>query len=389
MPEGRGGTRDGGRARAATLVHALLIVVILVALGWVVNRPALQGPAQDQVAPVIVQASAAQTDMTVPATVEVSLTEPRSLTAPVWEGLVTAVGVGAGDAVVEGQVLFTVDGIDRVGAATPTPLYRVLEAGDSGDDVTALAGFLNRQGLLAADDADTDTVTAEFATALTEFRDSIGLSSAHEGPLFDPAWVVWMPDERPGQAAVVMVQPGASAPGLGTELVQFSPAVVEARLAADVTGVLTPGQDGDAVVLVPGVSAELRVQDGLLVVDDGQAAALGRRAAAVPGSGGDQQLDPEAAEEVDGGSRTVRLEATVRFTSPGSDVRGVPVPALVSTLAGQPCVVVEDGDSWQPRRVTVLLSSTATSTAMVRGLGGGDVRLVANPATAGLTGICE
>ena len=143
-------------------------------------------------------------------------------------GTVTAVGVAPGDPLVDGAILFQVDGVDRIGFASSIPFYRPISPGTRGPDVTELHRLLVLKGLV--EDPPDDPGTATFATgqAIAGFSESLG---AGRTTTFDPSWVVFLP--APDLvAASVSLKVGQPAPSQGAVIITTPGTVTSARLAS-------------------------------------------------------------------------------------------------------------------------------------------------------------
>jgi hypothetical protein len=143
-------------------------------------------------------------------------------------GTITAVGVAPGDTLVDGAVLFQVDGIDRFGFASSIPFYRPISAGTEGPDVVELHRLLALEDII--DDLPADPAIATFATgqAISRFAGSLG---AARTTTFDPGWVVFLPSPDL-IAASVSLKIGRPAPSQGAVIITTPGTVTSARLAS-------------------------------------------------------------------------------------------------------------------------------------------------------------
>ena len=143
-------------------------------------------------------------------------------------GTITAVGVAPDDTLVDGAVLFQVDGIDRIGFASSLPFYRPLASGAVGADVAQLHRMLLVFGFLDVEPANPSQANFTTGQAIAAFAESIG---AERTTTFDPSWVVFLP-EAGLIAESVNLKVGLQAPPQGTVLVTTPGRVTSARLVS-------------------------------------------------------------------------------------------------------------------------------------------------------------
>lgn len=143
-------------------------------------------------------------------------------------GTITTVGVAPDDTLIDGAVLFQVDGIDRIGFASSIPFYRPISPGTQGPDVVEVHRLLLLKGII--DEQPDDPGTATFATgqAIADFAESLG---AGRTTTFDPGWVVFLPTPDL-VAATVSLKIGQSAPAQGAVIITSPGTVTAARLAS-------------------------------------------------------------------------------------------------------------------------------------------------------------
>ncbi len=150
------------------------------------------------------------------------------VTAGPARGTITTVGVAPDDTLIDGAVLFQVDGIDRIGFASSIPFYRPISPGTQGPDVVEVHRLLLLKGII--DEQPDDPGTATFATgqAIADFAESLG---AGRTTTFDPGWVVFLPTPDL-VAAMVSLKIGQSAPAQGAVIITSPGTVTAARLAS-------------------------------------------------------------------------------------------------------------------------------------------------------------
>ncbi len=149
--------------------------------------------------------------------------EGEELKAPTWTGEITRVLMAHGTRVVEGDVLLSIDGVDRVAAAVDQPFWRSLMPSDQGSDVAQLQTFLTRLGHYS-DEVD-GIYGRSTAEAVRLFAVELGVEKP--GDVFDQGWVVWLPNKE-FNIDLVQVEPATTPPGLGEPIALSSPLLVAA-----------------------------------------------------------------------------------------------------------------------------------------------------------------
>lgn len=152
--------------------------------------------------------------------------QPSSIPAPGWSGIVEEILISPGDAIVAGQAVAVIGGLTRT-AATGRPLGRALSVGMFGPDVSQLNGFLEHQGL---PHGSGDRFDSQTARGTSRFAVSIGA-----GPLevFQPDWIVYLATEG-ATVETVPLTLGAPAPAPGATVASFAPTLVSAEIIAPV-----------------------------------------------------------------------------------------------------------------------------------------------------------
>jgi hypothetical protein len=239
MAVGRGNpeVRNGGRQLWGWVAATTFLLVVPLAFfaGLFVAEERLEG-VRIEPSPVVIPVAEAAFRDERGVQVVLSWKEGASIHAPPWSGIVTRVDVLAGEVVATGAVVMAVDGIDRLAAATPSPFYRPLRLDDRGADVEALNRFLLRLGHLeelADNGLIFSSATADAVEALSE---QIGAPSPTD--VFDPGWVVWIPDEA-FLVDQVLADVGSPAPVPGTPIAAGPPTLVRARVKSLAGGPLS------------------------------------------------------------------------------------------------------------------------------------------------------
>lgn len=170
------------------------------------------------------------------------------VTAGPARGTITAVRVAPGSTLVDGAVLFQVDGVDRIGFASSLPFYRPISPGTEGPDVAELHRLLLLKGII--DDMPDNPATATFATgqAIADFAESLG---AGRTTTFDPGWLVFLP--APDLvAASVGLKVGQQAPAQGAVIITTPGRVTAARLVSGNQEPLNFAPGAEYVAIVDG-----------------------------------------------------------------------------------------------------------------------------------------
>ncbi len=174
------------------LIVILLVAVPLAGLFWL--RYAVDDELRE-IAPVpvavLVEPRPVALDGRFETVAELTWSDPVVVNSPFLQGVVTAVYATPGSRLVTGSRVVAVDGVDRLAAATVLPFWRSLETGHSGADVAALQFILESLGLL--EDHLGGVMDSPTVSAVNRFAARLG-APPPKG-VFDPSWVVWLPQE--------------------------------------------------------------------------------------------------------------------------------------------------------------------------------------------------
>lgn len=240
--------------------------------------------------------------------------------APAWSGVVQAVPVEPRQILRSGDVVATIDGVDRIAFHSPTPFFRSLSRGDTGEDVRALNALL-ADGQF--DHGDSDIYSWSTARGVREFAKTIGAPS---GP-FSPEWVVFLPSSEVS-IETVSLRTGAPAPLAGETVMESKRQLIAARLVDAASAPSPSGEDNQAEnPPLPGIKAE---PDETLIVGTVELGLTDAR----------DTITPESGEEL-----VNIVENLAPFTSGvlsrpvPADQLTIPVGAIITEFDGRQCVL--------------------------------------------------
>lgn len=302
--------------------------------------------------PVVVAATEERADGATPAQATLVWVDGPALVAPQWSGLVTAVVVQPGDRLDTGSVVASIDGVRRLAVASPSPFYRSLQTGDSGDDVAMLRQVLADLGLAPAGTGRNDWFDWTMRVAVQRLEARLtGRPPASSPGVFQPGWFAWLP-QRGLVVSEVALEVGSPAPGPGSPAARGAPVLRRATVEPQQSS--GGAADGPRELVVAGQAFPLG--DGLVLRDPTVLAAL---AAGVP----------PRAQTVQG---QYRLQQAVRVTV-------VPATAVTADRAGRLCVWLPAASGYQARSVQVAGGAPSGVTYLSSGVSAGE-EVLANPA---------
>ena len=249
--------------------------------------------------------------------------------APTWSGVVQRVSIEAGDRLENGSEICLIDNVVRIAWSTEVPLFRPIALGDSGADVMALNRFLEAQGL---PHGGGETAGWSTVQGIKQYSKLIGAGNTSS---FDPAWLVYFPEEIVIEGITGLVA-GAAAPTPGSAIVLGKSRLLEANLIQLSQGQLS--EDGQSAATPLYVSAGQRVMIGalqLLVEQDGSVS------------------DPATLEAISGlaSAEDSRLRVTVATDVP-ENLIAIPYAALETSGMGvQVCLQQGQGAELTPVEV--------------------------------------
>lgn len=314
-----------------------------------------------------VRASTATTQT--PAELAVGWSQGPIIRAPAWHGLVTATPAAGKSSVSAGDVIVSIDGIDRIAAVTPGPFWRTLEAGTPpGRDIGWLNTVLGDLGLRHCAGRSFCADTAAGVSALAK-----RLGAGSDVIIFDPTWLVRIPEPTLG-VGDAKFSSGQPAPELGAEL--FSP-----RFQANAALVTGAGQAphpaevrGDPNAAPPPPTAldaravpRLSVDPDARVLVGGTELALGDDRSSLS-AGGLTTLN----DLVDPGEAVVRVTIEHPAQAEGWTV---PAAAVYTTGVDQHCVLTPTGPV-----VVSVVTSEGSSVTVTGNLSADERVLLAVPA---------
>lgn len=256
------------------------------------------------------------------------LSQTTSLTLQV-DGIITESTCIDHGVVKSGQALFYVNGLPVIALSTPVPLWRDLDLGSTGTDVTSLQSELVRLGYTVGQDGVFDALTAEAAAAVLKQYDS-----AHSGTLLSLSSVLWLPDPE--------VEVDQCSKSVGMNVSSGEPALETSRSLVGIT-VEAPSDvvAGPRVIAFENVTIDVPQPspDGTLITSDEE---LLRAVASSPEFAA-QSLSPDV---------EVGLTASYTLTD-AIEVWALPPAAIGAVRGSGGCVMSPDG---QLVPVTVIAS---------------------------------
>lgn len=342
-----------------TLILLLLVAALAASLA-LLRVVALSGaPSHSPV--VVVQPAPLESEFTFAGEASIVVAGRTDVKAPNWTGIVTT--APQQDKVLEnGDVLLSVDGVNRFLCAGDLPFYRDLFLGDEGADVSQLRACL---GLVPGTRVTQDVLTAFRKKTLAPARVKAsptgsaanqGQSSASAGVApstsgssdgmqsgIDISRVLWTP-LAPTRVAVSKLTPGAMAPAQGQVVVTVIGAANKGSvsvLGASTQALQQLSNGATSLSFATDTQKASLAPDGTLDVSGD---AWGWAAA---------QARAENAQNPTGGAATsAKLRGTITIT--GAKALTVPVAAIYGGEGGKQCLALADGDSYAGHAVSAV-----------------------------------
>ncbi len=248
------GRRRGGISAAMGVVA--LLAIPLVAGGalalYALQRSPLDSASGEE--PLVGVVGSAERDDRVNVTLEVDTADSFAV-ATQSAGVLTALGIQPGVALVDGAAALEVDGLPVTAYVAPAPLYRDITWGLKGKDVATAQRLLKKLGYLATVDGDAGPATAR---AITRFNKDHGRTA--NGAVLRVDSLLWIPaDSEPPVKVGVRVGARLS-PGneLYTTSTGHDTISVDTK-ATDADRILTVGQE--SVTLPAGATSVTNPED--------------------------------------------------------------------------------------------------------------------------------
>lgn len=181
------------RTRSPALLGWLLLglnVVAGLSLLFVFGFVSPAVPDDRAVQPLLVDVAVTEDTLEVPASIRsVGAQDREVILLAQSSGVLTRLALQPGDVLTDGSVPISVNGVGRYVCSGPTPLYREVFEGTTGDDVATLWGCLLRGGHVYGSEFD----PGQFSQAGSVVRELIGAPDrmTTDEPLFDPSWFLW------------------------------------------------------------------------------------------------------------------------------------------------------------------------------------------------------
>lgn len=352
-------SRSAGRERLLAwlaVFGAIVWVAAPVAAAMVLVQAADKQQLVDQSRELWVTADPAVSDSQRSLSVELLWQSSGTLRAPSWSGLVQSVNLAPGAETKDGTSVVVVDGIERRAFHTTAPLYRPLNVGDTGPDVSDVKRILSAYG----SQSDGDRFDYAALRATRAYAESAGVKDARAVSSFDPAWIIYLESDTPLLLASVDLEVGTAAPAMGSEIASGVVALAKARLTQ-------PGESSaevdDALESEP---AFVQRTDEIYVAPSTDETVTYREVALVADASGwlDEASIKLLREAVAG--RPTRLAANA--TTPPRD-GDVVVPAAAVSSAKAPSVCLREGNRVVELAVVVVAGTNGTSIIRAEGLG--------------------
>lgn len=302
-------SRRSTLTRSGVIVAVVAAIVAPVAIAMALTASSVSPLADhgSHAAQETVRVSTTYESVVASVTVRMTLQRP-SVPVVTAGGTVTAIYISAGDVIVEGTRLLSIDSVTRI-AYVPQPsevLYRHLCRGDRGTDVTALQRILMREGFQSVQPDGVFGAATE--RAVIAFNAELGYASTTT--CFDPAVLAPISTD----VEVEEVHASLGVPFSETESwMSAAPAVSELDVLPS-SGADLP--DGQYLLTYSGRELAATVTNGVVTVTD---------------------VDLLAESTSDVGD--VEISASLRSAEP-IPVQSVPSSALVVSASGATCVAI-------------------------------------------------
>lgn len=247
-----------GRLRLVAAIGLLgvpLLVGLILAV-WALRESPLHSAEPEQ--PLVAQIGAAERRDSVPVALRLVEARPYPVVSQ-SSGIVTALSLSVGKAVSTGQTVLAVDGLPVVAYVAPSPLYRDIGPGLSGDDVTVAQQFLQEMGYLGQVDGRVGDATVR---AIREFNAAQALP---HGDVLLTSSLLWIPLDsaepheitvRVGQRIEPQTELYSTVSGQDQIVVDTAPAPVERMVGLGAERATLP--EGQSIIADPNQVAALK-----------------------------------------------------------------------------------------------------------------------------------
>ncbi|MCL2785380.1 MAG: hypothetical protein FWD55_08090, partial [Propionibacteriaceae bacterium] len=264
---------------------------------------------------------------------DVVLGDPQALISSV-SGRVTSSGCSVGVVPESGTSMIAVDGIPLVNLATTIPMWRDMDVGDKGRDVSAFMAELKRLGRVSGDLPA--SLNYEVLTAWQELLVSLGApSSSVPRDSVSQAMIVWIPAQSSEPLVTCDYQVGGMVTQ-GQTIATLSAPI----LSAHVSGQMTQLVEGDRVAVIDDDTTVIVDSDGIVTDESSLATLIASPTVRILQALG--ILD----------TLTARYELSTPI-----EVSVIPPAAIKSSGGSTGCVLGDDN----PRAVTIISSQLGQS----------------------------
>jgi|GEM_PF-6906053 len=348
--------------RVARLLGQVVIVMLLavgIATVLIYLRNETLTAVRLEAEPILVVATEVPRALASNVVVDLEWAPGGDILSPAWDGTITAVNIAPGEHVPSSDPPVEVDGRRYRWFVSRAPLYRTIVSRASGPDVEAVRSFLTELGYLSEGDAESDVGTSDL-DAFRAYAADHGFDEAVSAKsLFEPSWIVWLPNDEEGALADVAIRLGAPAPPAGTPIATFAPRLVAVAVREEPTNVI-------AALAASAAQAHL----SLAGVDFPWPHTF------VPGDL--MRLEAALAESYSGDEPPETADGSITWELQHQSA-SVPAAAVVADVTGW-CVWIAAGITYEPAAVDVVGGDV--DVAFVVGIDPGD-RVLANPTSVG------
>lgn len=278
----------------------------------------------------------------------------NSVIAPAWSGVVQKTNCRPGTTLAHGDVLATVDGLDRILAHTAMPFARSLGVNDVGEDVTMLNGLLGDLGFRSGDGNRFDWNTR---IGVQEWSAQLSISG-EPSDIFDPSWIVFLPSDSI-TVSTCSLEVATAAPPAGALVAAGAATVQRARVAQ--ASVL----DRFAVEIDPATSFSVSDDEIVEVPSDASVVVNGQE---VPFDLTKQEVLPSGLDLISANvnSGVAATPAMIMTPRPAGAMR-VPIAAIIVDSRDRTCVLAAAEADRDAHAIIVEVVGQQSGDAVIRG----------------------